>query len=266
MTPEEHLKAGDLPGAIAVAKEAVRRSPAEAASRILLFQLLCIVGQWDRALTQLNVLRDMDADCMLLAQIFLPVIQCEVFRENVFKGERSPLIFGEPEEWIGLLVQANHLLAKGDSRQASELRNRAFEAAPANPGKLNDQPFDWIADADTRLGPVLETIIDGKYYWVPFFRIHRIHVEPPQDLRDLVWSVAQLTWSNGGESHGFIPTRYPGSAEAADSRIALARLTEWIDRGNDTTIGLGQRMFATDSQEVPLLETRNIELTHEALS
>ncbi len=54
--------------------------------RILLFQLLSVLGQWERALTQLNVLRDMDPEGMVLAEIFGPVLQCEERRETVFAG------------------------------------------------------------------------------------------------------------------------------------------------------------------------------------
>src|SRR4030095_9564113 len=104
---------------------------------------------------------------MLLAQIFTPVLHCEAFRAEVFAGKRSPVIFGEPEEWMSLLVQANQLAAEGKFTASRELRDRAFEAAPAVPGKINDTPFDWIADADSRLGPVLEAVFDGKYFWIP---------------------------------------------------------------------------------------------------
>lgn len=261
MDAEECIKAGQLDEALASAQDGVRKAPAEAGPRVLLFQLFSVLGQWERALTQLNVLKDMDANCMLLAQVFRPVLQCEALREDIFAGKRGPLIFGEPVEWIGLLLQANQLLAQGEVAAASELRTRAFEAAPAAPGTINDQPFEWIADADSRLGPIIETIIDGKYYWVPFFRVRSIRTEPPQDLRDLVWTAAQFVWANGGESPGFIPTRYPGSQNATDSSLRLARKTEWVDKGNDLYLGLGQRMFATDQTEIALTEMRQIELS-----
>jgi type VI secretion system protein ImpE len=263
MKAEEYIKAGQLDEALACAQDGVRKAPAEAGPRVLLFQLLSVLGQWERAFTQLNVLNEMDANCMLLAQVFRPAVQCEALREEIFAGKRGPLIFGEPMEWIGLLVQANQLLAQGEIAAASELRNRAFEAAPATPGTINDQPFEWIADADSRLGPLIETIIDGKYYWVPFFRVRSIRTEPPQDLRDLVWTAAQFVWANGGESPGFIPNRYPGTQNATDNSLRLARKTEWVDKGNDLYLGLGQRMFATDQTEIALTEARKIELSQQ---
>jgi type VI secretion system protein ImpE len=261
MSVEEHIKAGELDEALGCAQEAVRKTPADARPRILLFQLFSVLGQWERALTQLNVVRDMDPECMVLAEIFRPVLQCEALREEIFAGKRSPLIFGEPAEWIGLLVQANALLAQNQAAAALELRDKAFEAAPATTGKINDQSFEWIADGDSRFGPMVEAIIDGKYYWVPFFRIASLTTASPEDLRDLVWTATQFVWANGGEAPGFIPTRYPGTEKATDNSLRLARKTEWIDQGNELFFGVGQRMFATDQAEVALTEVRRIEFT-----
>ena len=64
---------------------------------------------------------------------------------------------------------------------------------------------------------MLEAVINGRYYWVPFSRLTKIELEPPEDLRDMVWMPAHLQFENGGESVALIPTRYPGS-EAADGR------------------------------------------------
>jgi type VI secretion system protein ImpE len=202
----------------------------------------------------------MDADSMLLAEIFTPVLHCEALRAEVFAGRRSPLIFGEPEEWIGLLVQANQLVAEGKFDAAAELRTRAFDAAPAVGGKLNDHSFEWIADADSRLGPLLEVIMEGKYYWVPFHRIQSVKTEAPTDLRNFVWTAGQFTWTNGGHTPGFIPTRYPGSESVGESSIRLAKKTDWLQKDAETYIGLGQRLFATNETELPLLEVRSLEL------
>ena len=261
MTAEEHLKAGNLNEALASAQDAVRKSPAEARPRILLFQLFCVLGEWERAFTQLNVLKDLDSECLLLAQIFTSVIGCETFRAEVFAGKRSPLIFGEPEEWIGLLVRASQLVAQSEFAAAQKLREQAFEAAPAASGKINDAAFEWIADADSRLGPLLEVMLEGKYYWVPFSRIRSLIVEPPVDLRDLVWTPAHFVWINGGEASGFIPTRYPGSEKAGEFAYNLARKTTWQEQPGDTYLGLGQRVFATDQGEYPLLEAKRIEFS-----
>jgi type VI secretion system protein ImpE len=261
MNAEQLLQAGKLEECLTALQEGVRREAADPKLRAFLFQLLCVLGRWDRALTQLEVLEGFGSDHALLARIFQPVVQCERLRSGIFAGERTPIVFGEPLEWIGWLVQANELVGKGNFNAAQELRDKVFEAAPATPGKINEKPCEWVADADPRLGPVLEAIIEGHYYWVPFCRIKRIHLEAPADLRDLVWAPAQFVWENGGEAFGHIPARYPKTEESEDSQLRLSRKTDWLQRDGGYTLGLGQRMLATDVEDFPLLECRVIELT-----
>jgi type VI secretion system protein ImpE len=74
---------------------------------------------------------------------------------------------------------------------------------------------------------------------------------------------AQLQFENGGESLALLPTRYPGSEASPDGGIALARKTEWESFAPDAYFGLGQRLFATDAGETPMLEVRSIALHHE---
>ena len=154
-------------------------------------------------------------------------LKCEVLREEVFDGERSPLIFGKPTQWIALLLEAMKLSGQGEHEKAEAVRAEAFELAPATSGEINGEAFEWIADADQRLGPVLEAVVNGSYYWVPFHRIKSIVVEEPGDLRDRVWMPAYLTWANGGQTVGLIPTRYPRSYRHQDGHVALAAKTEW---------------------------------------
>jgi type VI secretion system protein ImpE len=121
-------------------------------------------------------------------------------------------------------------------------------------------PFAWIADADSRLGPVLEAMVNGRYYWIPFQRLARIAFEPPTDLRDGVWLPAQLAFANGGEVVAMVPTRYPGSEASADGAILMGRRTEWRDAGGERFTGLGQRVLVTDQGEHGLLDVRLVEL------
>jgi type VI secretion system protein ImpE len=258
MKPEELLKEGLLDEALKALQQVVRDDPANAKPRVFLFQLFSILGDWKRANTQLQVLSEMDSDSMMLARIFEPVLLCEAIRTDVFAGKRTPIIFGEPPEWIGSLAEAMSLFGKGEFRAGAQLRDRAFEAAPVSTGKVNGESFAWIADADERLGPILEVILEGKYYWVPFCRVRKVFIQPVTDLRDLVWAPAQFVWENGGEASGHIPSRYPGTETSQEGALKLARKTKWMDQSGVHT-GLGQRVLATDANEYPLLEIRTIE-------
>jgi type VI secretion system protein ImpE len=130
-------------------------------------------------------------------------------------------------------------------------------------GHIDGRPFEWIADADSRLGPVVEAIINGRYYWVPFNRVSEITMEAPEDLRDLVWMPAHLHFENGGESLALIPTRYPGSQSADDGSLALSRKTTWEPIADDAFRGLGQRIIATDTGDTPFLEIRSLSITQD---
>lgn len=260
MRAEDALKDGDVDTALADLTERVRKAPSDPRLRVFLFQLLAVLGRWERALNQLGVAGELDAGALAMVNTYRDAIRCEALRTRVFEGERHPLLFGEPEDWMALLVQALRVAATNGAEDSQALRERAFEAAPATAGRLDDLPFQWIGDADGRLGPMLEAIIEGRYFWVPFHRIRALELEPPADLRDLVWAPAHVTWANGGQSVALIPTRYPGSEASSDGRIRLARLTEWQDRGAGLYTGLGQRMLATDTGEYPLLGVRRIEL------
>lgn len=253
---EDSLKNGDPAAALAQLQEQVRARPEDAKLRVFLFQLLCVLGQWDRALNQLKVASDLDASVLAMAQMYGGAVQCERIRRDVFDGRTSPMIFGEPEQWLALLIESLLVAGRGDAARSADLRQRAFEEADTSSGEVNGQAFEWIADADSRLGPVLEAVINGRYYWVPFSRLSQVTLEAPEDLRDLVWMPAQLQFANGGESVGLIPTRYAGSESSADGLIALARRTVWEELAADTHRGLGQRVLATDAGDVPLLDVR----------
>jgi type VI secretion system protein ImpE len=260
MTAEQLLNDGRPEEALNELKKAVRDDPANPKQRVFLFQLLCVLGDWKRAATQLQVLVEMDSASMMMARIFEPVLVSEAIRADVFAGNRTPIIFGQPPEWIGSLAEAMAFFGKGEFKAGAQLRDKAFEAAPTTAGKINGEAFEWIADADQRLGPILEVILEGRYYWIPFCRIRQIFIEPVTDLRDLVWAPAQFVWENGGQASGHIPARYAGTERLEEPSLKLARKTEWRERSG-IQIGVGQRMLATDAGEYPLLEIRKIEFT-----
>jgi type VI secretion system protein ImpE len=258
MRAEEALRQGDLDESLCQLQDQVRREPANARYRVFLFQLLVLTGRWGRALNQLEVAGQLDAGALAMVQTYREALRCEVLRADIFAGKRSPLIFGQPEEWLALLIEAQRLVPQGGGEQARSLRERALAAAPATPGRIDGSAFAWIMDGDSRLGPVLEAIVNGHYYWIPFQHIHMLSIDKPEDLRDLVWMPAHFTWVNGGESPGLIPTRYPGSEVSPDPEVRLSRRTEWLEQPDGAFLGQGQRMLFTDSGEYPLMNLRSI--------
>lgn len=238
----------------------MRGEPADPKLRVFLFQLLCIQGDWTRARAQLQALGDLDPGAFPLVQLYGAAVTCEMLRREVFAGSRTPLVLGEPLPWMALLLQALAAEAQGRHGEAASIRAEALEQAHPMSGAVDGEAFEWIADADSRLGPVCEAVIDGRYYWVPFERLRAVGLEAPSDLRDVVWLPAHLNLANGGELAALLPARYPGSETDPDALIRLGRKTEWAEVAPETFHGRGQRMLATDVREYALLNVRRIEL------
>lgn len=257
----ELLKAADPAGALKALTDDVRARPGDSKHRVFLAQLLCVLGQWERALNQLSVASELDALAVPMKQVYGEAIRCEGVRAEVFAGRRTPMVFGQPDEWLALLIESLLRRGRGEDAIAEDLRERAFDAAPASAGTLDGAPFEWLADADMRLGPVLEAFVNGKYYWIPFARLAHIKIDPPEDLRDCVWLPAHLQFENGGESLALIPVRYEGSEKSTDGALQLARKTEWRELQPEVWVGAGQRVLGSDAGDHPFMEIREIVFT-----
>ena len=255
---EQLIKNGKLTEALSALQDEVRKNPSNSSYRVFLFQLLSVMGQWGRALTQLSVAGELDATTLPMVQTYCEAIQCEALRADIFAGKRAPLIFGEPQPWLAQLIEAFQLDVT-DPQRAVAARAQAFDAAPASSGSIDGERFAWLADADQRLGPVLEAIVNGRYFWIPLCRISKIELDAPADLRDAVWTAASFTWANGAQTVGLIPTRYSGTVANGNEALLLARRTEWVEEGASSGHGLGQRMWATDTGEYALMDVRVIE-------
>lgn len=238
-------------------KEAIRAEPTKASLRTFYFQLLAVMGDWDKALAQLQVCAQLDPKALPMAQAYREAMRCELLRTEVFEGRRTPFVVGEPPQWLSYMVDALKAQAEGSQEAAFDLRTQALDMAPAISGSINGDPFEWLCDSDSRLGPIFELYSAGCYYWVPLSSIKSITLEKPQDLRDVVWQPAELTLVNEGTLQGVVPVRYPAHAGDEDG-LRLARRTEWSEIGGDHLAGRGQRVLITDQGDHAMLDVRTI--------
>jgi type VI secretion system protein ImpE len=261
-SPEDLIAAGDPAGALKALQQQVRAKAADPRLRVFLFQLMCLLGQWQRALDQLKICGELDASTLAMVGTYEPAIRCETVREAVFAGRTLPHVFGPPTAWVALLAQAMQLDAAGQTAGAAQARAQALEQADPSSGLIGEQEgeqaFQWITDADSRLGPTLEVIINGRYGWLPMCHVSALQIEPVEDLRDLVWAPAHLTFVNGADTVALLPVRYAGTSLGEGGALAMARQTEWLELAEGQYRGTGQRVLSTDAAELGLLEIRSL--------
>ena len=257
---DDLLRAGDLDGARRVLVEVARRDPGDVPTRLFLWQLLAIAGEWTKAKTQLTTLAQLSPEAQMLAVVYGQAIEAEAVRTAVFAGTQRTMIHGGSDhDWAGGIAEALQMEANGDAAQAEALRAAAFDAAPDTPGVVDGIEVDWIADADPRFGPTVEAVIGGQYGLLPFAAIEKLTSEGPRDLRDLVWYPVELTLKAGPRIAALLPVRYPGIAD--DPAERFSRATGWDEDGR----GSGQRLWTaadTDDrwEDRGLLSIRSVEL------
>ncbi len=250
-----------LAAQLAAVQNLIRADAANVKHRIHLFQLLCVMGNWTRALGQLQVCGQMDAKSLPMAQTYREAIRVELFRQEVFAGKRSPQVMGKPPVWIGSLIDALRHDGAGDFEAAAKLRAQALELAEPRACTVDGAACEWLADGDSRLGPVCEVIANGQYFWLPFESCLGLNLEPPADLRDLVWASGEVLLPNEGRVPVLVPARYPGTAESTAANadeLKQSRVTEWQEVYPDMWFGSGQRLWTSDVGEHAILDTRLI--------
>jgi len=244
---DEQLRASDLAGARASLVDAVRADPSDTGARMFLFQLLCVVGEWDKAEVQLRTLAQVAPDTQMLATVYGQAIAAERKRAAAFAGTDEVAVLVDDVPWLMDVATSITAFAQGRIDEAEAARDIGFGSAPDTPGEADGRRFGWIADSDARFGPAMEMILAGRWGLMPFAAIEALEFEGPSDLRDVVWMPAQMKLKRGVSAAVLVPTRYPGS-DRSDDAVRLARETRWV-HGRSGEEGQGQRVFSFDEGE-----------------
>lgn len=255
----------DIDGARAALVARLKAAPADIPTRMFLFQLMALAGDWDKARTQLDTLARLSPAAQMLAVAYGQAIDAERQRAAALagegEGEGEVPVLARGGDWIDDLAAALTLGARGERAAAIARRDAALDAAPDTAGTLRaaglDQPvaFDWIADADPRFGPALEAIVGGRWGLLPFDAIETLTSDGPVDLRDTIWFPAEVRLRAGGSIAAMLPARYPGSHAAPDVAQRIGKRTDWDAAGN----GIGQRvLMMSGGEEVGLMAVRRL--------
>ena len=231
MNAQQLFQAGKLNEAVQALGAELRDNPADTKRRTFLFELLCFAGDYQRAEKQLDVLASDGGAAEMGALLYRAALHAERIRQGIFETKNYPLTDPESD-------------------------------APLS-GTLNGKPFQTLSDADPRLGTRLEVFAAGDYLWLPLHHIASVEIQAPKRLRDLLWTPAIVRTGPAfkGKELGevLLPVLSPLSWKHGDDQVRLGRSTDWQDDGDSNVVPYGQKIFAVDEDEIPILEIRHLE-------
>ena len=253
MTAKDLMEAGQLGPAVARLGDDLRARPADRTARTFLFELLCFSNDFDRAERQLDVLGHQDGD-PLGVQVYRSLLEAERTRSRLFAEGLRPRFVLDPPPAVELHLEAWDLMRQGRLAAAREALDRAGTLQASLRGTAGDAAFGEFRDADDILAPVLEVIASAGYFWVPWEHIQHLAVSTPRNLRDLLWTPADLATFDGQLGQVFLPNLYPGTRSHPDDLVRLGRTTVWQDCGEGIVRGAGPKIFLADDESLTLPE------------
>lgn len=255
---KELLKAGQLLKAREQLIALVKATPADLALRTLLFQTLVFCGEWDKAERHLDALVQQDSKVETGVQVYKNLLHAEKERLDVMTQGRRPSFLPESPAYLEAYLSAWQQLSENRPESAKELFEQINRQVQHPSGNINGKPFTGFADTDQLLSRFLEIFTFERYVLIPFESIRELIIEAPKTLFDLIWIGAQVTTWGGLNINCYLPVLYPGSYLHDDERVKLGRMTDWQSLGGGYTKASGQHVYQVGSEEVSLLEIREI--------
>jgi type VI secretion system protein ImpE len=254
------FRAGKLAEAVTAATAAVKRTPTDLGSRVLLAELLVFSGNLERADVILDAASEIDPSAMMVVSEFRQLLRAETARRQLYRDGRVPEFLGEPEPVERAALAAFVALRAGDIAGAKEMAAEAESLRPAASGISGGVAFDDFRDADDMLPGFIETLTTtGKYYWIPVSRIESMEFHPPKRPRDLVWRRCSMSVSDGPDGDVYIPATYFAEADTTDDAHRLGRITSWTDEAAGPVRGNGQRVFLVGEEDAGIMDLTTIE-------
>jgi len=254
MDPKALIQNGDIDAARTALVERVKHSPADLQARSLLFQVMLLCGQWDKALRQLDICTSQQAAPEMNAPVYRNLIEAEKERVAVAAMQKRPTFFPEVPDYADDFLMAMELLQDGNVEAAAKAFTTVKENLPAIQGTINGEPFDGFTETDSTLAFFIEAIEYERYLWVPITAIRELVVSKPETLIDLIWTKGRITTWEGLTMGCFLPVLYPNSFQSSDNNIRLGRLTDWKSLGGGFSRAAGQHVFQVGEEDKSLFE------------
>lgn len=258
MEPKELIRAGKLAEARKELVDSVKNTPGDSKARVLLFQVLSLMGDWEKAERHIDVIAAQGVQSEAGVIPYKNILQCEKTRRAVSQLKKRPDFLPKAPPYFEKYMSAMEQLAGGEVEESLSQIDRIESEIPLLSGTLDGRPFNDIRDIDAFLSFFIEAFVHERYVWIPFEAVRELAIGQPQSLFDLIWTPARITAWDGLSLNCFLPVLYPDSASHEDDRVKLGRMTDWCALGGPFHQGVGQHVYLIGDQEVPILEIREL--------
>lgn len=253
------LQGGQLDQAIEALVAEVRGKPTDVKSRVMLAELYCFRGDFDRADRQLDVVTTQDPSITVGLGLFRQLIRGADLRRKIYTEGAAPKLVAPLPDHAALRLRALVELRNGGD--AAALLAEAEDKRPAHKITLNGGATDDFRDLDDILASVMELITaGGECYWVPLEAIETIDLHKPAMLRETLWRRASVVVKDGPNGDVYLPTVYPSYADLPSPSPAalLGRATDWIEHPAGVFRGVGLKSFLVGDESVTLDEVNSL--------
>ncbi|MCK5817730.1 MAG: virulence protein, SciE type [Psychromonas sp.] len=251
------LQEGKLTEAIEYLETELKDDPLNTDYRSSLIEMLCIIGDLERADAQLDIIALKNPQFTVGATNLRQLLRAQQSRLDFINGKSVPELFNGTTPYSEALVKLNIELHNGDDKSINDAVDLFEEKREKIGCKVNDKEIKEFRDLDDTLGSFIEIFTtDGKYYLADLSDIQYIIFKPIASTIERVWRRVELCIKNGSTGEAHIPIVYANSKTDAQK---LGRETDWIDSTENVSIGLGLKTWFADDNLLVYSEMERID-------
>ncbi len=257
------FREGKLQEAIEAQTAVVRDKPTDIDGRAFLADLHMLVGAYDKADRQLDLLSTQNVQLGVSVALSRQLLRGAIARQEVFEKGRAPEVATEPGPYVQAALLALVELRDGRGKEAAAILSEADEKRTRTPGRLGEDgaAFEDFRDADDLCAGFVEVLTStGKYFWIPTDRIDFMEFEKPSRPRDIIWRQCRMEVRGGPEGVVYVPATYPAlPADGEIDALRLGQTTQWEGGDGTPTRGLGLRLFLVGDDGLSIDELRTVQ-------
>lgn len=259
---QQHLSQGELTLAKEALIQQIKQAPKDATIRSQFIELLCILGEFERADEQLMQSIKLFPEYLSGASQIRHLVKAAQARKDFFQGAATAQFIEGDEGLAETLVQ--FILAEKDN-DAQALRlvcERAEQSRRVLRFEINGVCYDDVRDLDDRLGGFIELFSSaGNYFLVPISHINYLELKPATSMLETIWRPCEFDIEGLGEGEAHFPITY---VDSESGQQKLGRETDWKNAlGTEHCIGQGQKMWLTGEHALALSQLDRIESVKE---